>query len=365
MGEPLYVPVLPTTRAARTAYTRLDRRVRQRIAPLWTVVPRLGPERARGLHPVPDPEAGQVGLHTWLTPRIDGLVAATGDHGGWVDATHVERLVDASATGLWNLMTSSRLRLITGPERDIRHQRHAADLAFLSGRGLGIRVLLDNPPDEPRSTQLLALIERLRLPPSQLDLLLDVGPAHDPVEAGKTALMALDLLGPLVPWRTVVLTSGSFPRVLENLATQPRRIIRRHDWDLYRSVRDARPALSSRVIYGDYSVEHVFSANMAAVRHRGPGWGLLRYTAPDTFLVAQVPTRGPGHVSRARAGARWIVESDSFRAPDGIHGSEGERWLHASAHGDGPDGSGNAEKWMQVGHIQHMNFVVDQLAGLG
>jgi hypothetical protein len=66
---------------------------------------------------------------------------------GWVDAAHVECHVGAWASSLWRLTTRSTLRLVTGPERDREHQRHAADLAFMSGRGLGIRVLVDDLPE--------------------------------------------------------------------------------------------------------------------------------------------------------------------------------------------------------------------------
>ncbi|MGY5126474.1 beta family protein [Streptomyces nigrescens] len=365
MVEPSYVPVLPTTRAAQSAFSHLDIRVRRRIAPLWTVVPRVGPERIRGTRPAPDPDTDPTELRRWLLPRMNSLVDVMADAGGWVDAAHVECLLEPSATSLWHLATKSSLRLVTGPERDPNQQRYIADLAFLSGRGLGIRVLLDGPPDEAHAAELLSLVERLRQPPDLLDLILDVGPVVDPLGSGRTAVLALDLLAPLVPWRTVVLASGAFPRTLEDLNTQPFRVMERHDWQLYRSVRAARPDFPRKVTYGDYSVEHVCSANLAPARHPGPGWGLLRYTTAESFLLARAPTRGPGHVSRARATARWIVEGGSFRGVDGAGPSAGEQWLHSCAYGDGPRGSGNAEKWIQAGHNQHMAFAVSQLAAAG
>ncbi|MFI1333535.1 hypothetical protein ACH4U7_26225 [Streptomyces sp. NPDC020845] len=72
------------------------------------------------------------------------------------------------------------------------------------------------------------------------------------------------------------------------------------------------------------------------------------------------------------------MEPGAFRGTDGTDGTDctdgtdgtdgnalsgGERRLHACAYGDGPDGSGNAETWIRVGHTQHMNFVVHQLSG--
>ena len=298
-------------------------------------------------------------LNRWLASRVDPVIEVMDGTPGWVDAAHVECHVEAWAPSLWRLTTRSNLRLVTGPERDPNHQRYAADLAFMSGRGLGIRVLLDDLPDGHLATELTDLIRRLCLPASQLDLLLDIGPVMDAPDAGKRALGALDLLGTLVPWRRLVLMSGAFPRALGDLDVRPTRIVERHDWQLHGALRAARPGFRRNIVYGDYSVEHALSANIPSVRQPGPGWGLMRYTSPEGFLVARAPTRGVDHGPRARDMARWIVESGGFRR---LGQSEGERWLHRCAYGEGRSGSGNAEKWIQVGHIQHMNFVVSRLA---
>ena len=361
MVEPIYVPVLPAKRDAWNAYAQLDLRVRRRIAPLWTLVPHIGTERTRGERTTPDPDSDQTALGTWLTPRMDQLCEAMDGKTGWVDAVHVEGSISGAAVGLRRLMTRSSLRLVTGPERHPTLQRYAADLAFLSRRGIGIRVLVDAPPDEPCSTELLRLLDRLCLPPSMTDLILDLGAVADSTEASKTAIAALDLLGALVPWRTVVMTSGAFPRVHDSPGAESAYIAERHDRQLYQAVRAARPAFPRAVVYSDYSVEHAFSANVPHVQDRGPAWGVMRYTTPDAFLIGRAPTRGGDpvdRVDRVRATARWITESDAFRGADY---SDGDSWLHGCAHGEGSKGSGNAETWIKMGHIQHMSFVVDQL----
>lgn len=363
MVEPIYVPVLPTRRDAWEAYEQLDLDVRRRIAPLWTIVPRTGLERTRGEWAAsePDPGNGQAELNSWLTPRMDRLVEAMGDRPGWLDAVHVEGGVHGAAVSLWRLMSRSRLRLVTGPERHPALQSYAADLAFLSRRGMGIRVLVDAPPDEPLSTELLSLLDRLCLPPSLTDLILDLGAVTDAEEAGKTAVAALDVLGALVPWRTVVLTSGAFPRVYDSPGGEPFYVAGRHDWHLHGSVHAARSTFPGTVVYGDYSAEHAFSANIPHIRPQGPPWGVMRYTAPDGFLLGRVPTRGGrDRADRVRAMARRITESAVFR---GAEYGDGERWLQECADGEGSKGSGNAETWIKMGHVQHLNFVVHQLMG--
>lgn len=357
MVEPLYVPVLPIRRGAVTAFERLHPDIRQRIAPLWTLTPRVGPERTRGAPMIPDPDTDERALSHWLNRRTNHLIKAMDTMAGWVDTTHIETVTAACAVSLWRLMTRSCLKPVTGPERARRHQRYAADLAFLAGRGLGIRVLLDELPEAPLSTELLKLVDEVRMPPSHLDLLLDAGSVYDVAEAGKRAVVALDLLASLVPWRTVVLVAGAFPRTAETTyETRATSLATRHDWHLRDWVCAARPGQAA--VYGDYSVEHVLSANIPADRSgHGPPWGLFRYTGPDRFLIARAPTRGADRADRVRAMARWIVENEAFRSGPSLDRSAAEAWLESCAYGTGPDGSGNAETWIRTGHIQHLTYV--------
>ncbi|MFC5214729.1 beta family protein [Streptomyces coerulescens] len=361
MTEPMYVPVLPTRPRAWDAYGLLDSRLRRRVAPLWTIVPRTGTERTRGERAVPEPDDEGTLTERWLTPLVDRLIKVMDGAPGWVDAAHAESHVRGSAAALWRLATRSALRLVTGPERDHTLQRHTADLAFLSGRGLGLRLLVDEQPDERCSIELLAMVARLCLVPSRTDLILDMGAATEGDETAKRAITALDLLGTLLPWRTVVLASGAFPRFHDQPGGPFEYSVRRYDRRLHQTVRMARPAFPRALVYGDYSSEHVAAANIPPGNGRyGPPWGLLRYTTPDRFLIARVPTRGSGHVDRVRAMARWIQESEDFRGADC---SEGERWLHECAAGEGAKGSGTPETWIKMGHVQHMNFVVSRLMG--
>ncbi|MEW2435429.1 hypothetical protein AB0952_14820 [Streptomyces caniferus] len=226
----------------------------------------------RGTTLVPDPDSDREGLHHWLTLRLDHLINVMTGLTGWVDTAHVESLLDASAPSLWRLTTGSSLRLVTGPERDPALQWYAADLAFLGGRGLGIRVLLDDAPDEPLSTRLLTLIDR-------------------PV---------------------------CLPR------------------DSTSSWTPARPRTA-----------------MTPARGLSPP----STCSPPSFLGAR---------SCSRPGPSPELPGTSTPSPpkcsDASSACLGERWLHACAYGDGRDGSGNAETWIRVGHTQHMNFIVQQLA---
>ncbi|MEB8339439.1 beta family protein [Streptomyces endophyticus] len=359
MARPMYVPVLGVRRNTMAAFGELPVRVRSRIMPLWTVVPRVG-ERARGVWPERDPDPDPVALDNWLAPKVDHLIDVMDGRPGWIDAGHVEAQTEASAAAVWHVAMRSRLRLVTELERPARLQRYAADLAFLSGQGLGIRVLLDDAPGERRAEELHALIRRLCLPAARLDLILDLGPVADAQAASKTALAAVDLLSSLLPWRAVILAAGGFPQWLEDLDHNPRQYVPRLDWHVYEAVRTARLTSTRNLLYGDYGVEQALAANRPRVEKPGPPWGLMRYTTPETFLVARAPTRGTDRATEVRAVAQGLVDDAAFR---GTEYSEGERWLYDCAHGQGRNGSGNPEIWTRTGHVQHMTWVVDQLSG--
>ncbi|MFJ5258979.1 hypothetical protein ACIQAC_00685 [Streptomyces sp. NPDC088387] len=358
MVEPTYVPVLPVRPRAWAAYEALDPRVRRRTEPLWTLTPHHGPERPRDERYDLDPNDDPAELERWLTPKVDRLVEATDSMPGWLDAVHVESRVRGSAAALWRLASRCNLRLVTGPERDPTLQRHTADLAFLGGRGLGIRLLVDEPPEEHSAACLLDMVDRLCLQPSTTDLILDMGAVAFGDESVKSAIAAVDVLGTLRRWRTVVLVAGAFPRSPEDGPGAPGMYaVPRHDHHLHGSVHAARPSLPRSVVYGDYSVEHAGAAGIPPLAHRyGPPSGLFRYTTPDSFLIARAPLRGgPDRADRVRAAARSMTEAGPFR---GAGYSEGEQWMQKCAEEEGPKGSGNAEMWIKMGHIQHMTFVV-------
>ncbi|MFJ4712412.1 hypothetical protein [Streptomyces sp. NPDC088785] len=356
MARPIYVPALGVRRNTVAAYRALPDRARARIMPLWTVVPRVG-ERTRGEWPQRDPDPDPAALDGWLTERVDALVEAMAGRAGWIDPRHVEAHGEASARALWHVATRSRLRLVTGLDRPERLQRHAADLAFLCGRGLGLRVLVDKEPAVPRAGELLALTSRLCVPPSQLDLLLDVGPVVDAERSAKSAVTAVDLLSGLRPWRSVVLVCGGFPLGPDGGDGHPFQQVPRLDRQVYETVRAARATGMREVVYGDYATDHALSADRPRADEVRPRWGLLRYTTAEHHLLARAPLTGPDRTERVRAAAHRLLRHPEFR---GAAYSEGENWLHACATGTGPRGSGNLETWIRVGHIQHIAWAVEQ-----
>ncbi|MGF6945979.1 hypothetical protein BKA18_005832 [Streptomyces auratus] len=319
--------------------------------------------RSLGHRPAAPADPDPAALTEWLRGKVIEVRKVQQAVPAWLDAFHVEEEPGPVIEGVWALMADSPLRLVTGVERADWQTTACAELARASGNGVGIRVLLPGLPDERHADAVQALLDRIGTTPSiALDLLLDLGAVTDEHHlADKWALRALELFGPLHPWRVVAMMAGAFPRTLpESFRALPEEA-HRFDWDAWHMVRHARPEDPLHVTYGDYSAHHVGGADQPADSGGGPPWGFLRYTTERTFLLVKVPTEGLGHSAVVRSLARHLVEAPDFRGPVC---SAGERWLRDCAYGAGSRGSGNPAKWTWAGHVQHMTYVLRELRKL-
>ncbi|MGW8767529.1 beta family protein [Streptomyces sp. NPDC055815] len=356
MSEPIYVPALPARWSALTAYDQLTPEVRARVAPLWTVAPRVGRARTLGTRPYrpldPDPAA----LAGRLRTALHRLVVAQRGLPAWVDTFHAEDEPWQLGTEFRHGLTGTSLRPVTGVERDVRQQLATAEAARASGNGLGVRVFVHALPDERLRDEVGGLLERIGRAPCPVDLLVDLGGVvdeHRPAE--KWALRSLALLGPLHRWRTIAVVAGSFPRTYPEGYGAPLAEAQRFDWDLWHMLVDGPEQPPVRVTYGDYGADHAGGADRPSTAGGGSPWGVVRYTTDRTFLLGRVPTQGSDHADAIRELVREIVEAEDFR---GAEFSEGERWLVSCADGSGTAGAGNPAVWLRAGHVQHMAQVV-------
>ncbi|MCX5229571.1 hypothetical protein ABZY16_11340 [Streptomyces sp. NPDC006553] len=359
LDDPLYVPALPARRSALDAYDRLPPRVRACVTPLWVVPPRVGRVRTMGRrpsHPL-DPDPASLAAH--LGSALHRIETVQRGRPAWVDAFHVEDEVAHLAPGFRQTPAATALRPVTGVERAVEQQTACAEAARLSGSGLGVRLFLTGLPDERLGDEVGRLLNRIAFAHCPLDLLLDLGAVvdeHRPAE--KWAQRALALLGPLHPWRTVVLLAGSFPPAHPADYGAPLAEAERFDWDVWHMLVDGPDRPAEHVVYGDYGADHPGSHDRPVEADGGSPWGIVRYTTERTFLLARVPTGGPDHADAVRAQAREIVQAEGFRG-DGF--SDGERWLLACATGRGTEGVGRPGVWLRAGHAQHMAQVVRAL----
>ncbi|MFF8381379.1 hypothetical protein ACF07V_35305 [Streptomyces sp. NPDC015661] len=351
MTEPIYVPALPARRSALAAYDRLAPDVRAVVAPLWTVPPRVGRERTPARpssHPL-DPDPAALARHA--RDALALIARVQRDRPAWVDTCHVER--EPGFPGLGAVRPP--LRPVTGIERDTGRQMACAEAARAGGTGLGIRVRRST--GETTAEALCRLLKRIAFARCPLDLLVDLGAVDEGRGADDAALRTLNLLGPLHPWRTVVLLAGAFPRTRPEAYGAPLAETCRADRLLADLVRRAGRGPGPRPLHGDYGAHDAASADRVSDTGDDPFCGALRYTGEQTFLIGEVPPES-GHHLRVRALAREIVTSPEFR---GARYSEGDRWLRACADGRGLRGTGHPDLWICAGHLQHLTHVAREL----
>ncbi|MFE9562869.1 beta family protein [Streptomyces sp. NPDC006487] len=346
MSGPLYVPVLPTRPHAVAAYQQLSPAVQRSVIPLWNLPPHPG---------LP------LDLLTALIRREAHAVSRVQRHRpGWLDAPFAdEPQLGVLAGVMSDLGELSPLRPVTGPGRPEPQQATVLEAARLSGSGVGIRVTLPGEWDDAAARTVRDLLTRVD-PAVETDLLLDLGAVRaDRPDAGKEVLRALDALMPLTPWRTAAVLSGGFPEVTAEMLEQGPRAEPRTDWHVWRELTAGSRDYISWLSYGDYGIQPARSIGREPASGRGgPAWGVLRYTAEDSFVLVKVLARGEDRTAVNRAAARQLAELPGFR---GATASAGETWLRDCARGHGSTGTGNAAVWLRVGNVQHMAYVVRSL----
>ncbi|MGW4850514.1 beta family protein [Streptomyces sp. NPDC004288] len=346
MSGPLYVPVLPAKSHARKAYRQLSPAVQAAVVPLWNLPPRTG------LHP-------DV-LATDVRQDVRDLRRVQRHHPAWVDAPFAdEAQLSLLADALSADVEVSALRPVTGPERPATHQEAMLEHARSTGSGLAVRVMMPGEWDDAVAHGVRDLVARVD-PAVEADLLLDLGAVRaDRPDAAKESLRALDVLLPLMPWRTAAVLGGGFPDVTSRLLESGTAVEPRWDWLAWRELTSSTREFVSRLAYGDYGIDSTRGITRGlSSGNGGPPWGVLRYTTDESFVLTKVPTRGDGRAAAIRAAAREILALPDFRgAPAGA----GEAWLRDCARGHGPEGTGNAAVWLQAGNVQHTTYVARSL----
>ncbi|MGW4123609.1 beta family protein [Nocardia sp. NPDC004711] len=269
-----------------------------------------------------------------------------------------------------------------GTERVVHLHRHMADdlaavpvvttssspeflasvstIADSEGNGACIRLSAEDIANIAQlPIELTRVLSALNLPPSAVDLVIDVGYVDASSIAISSALISSTIphLPHLPQWRNLVLLSGAFPASLSNLSAYvPQRFLR-YDAELWRRVAAATAA--SRVSqFGDYATTHPISGAPVARRSApnlryatGSEWYCLRSDL-DKVLANQTYYR---ICQQLRDETPVVLRSDTF--------SWGDSQIHRSAGSIG--GPGNATSWKAWATSHHLTVVIENLANTG
>lgn len=222
----------------------------------------------------------------------------------------------------------------------------------------------DWPANPPAAVKILEFLSEMRLDPAETDLVLDASEAADNELVIGLVFSAISNLPNVSEWRSVTLTSGSFPKDLTGFQKNGITRLPRYDWNLWQQVRSEAAVEGWRIPdFGDYAVSHpdpILAMNPRLMSISAS----LRYTVSDCWLVAK------GELFKGRGGAgtggsaavnvaKMIASASEFC---GSSYSEGDRWIYQVANEE--SNGGNPERWRRVATNHHLTFVSDSLSSL-
>lgn len=242
----------------------------------------------------------------------------------------------------------------------------AAEVHRRHGAGVCVRLPVhDTAALHVAIDRLAQLVDDLAVEPAEVDLVLDCAEAknadasavHDLV----VAAMEPDEDGTW--WRSVTLSSSSFPNGVGGLPKNEITVLPRHDWHLWSEVaRRVRSAGFEPPDYGDYGIAHPEPPRPLDGRVVKIS-AAIRYSTDQDWLVS----KGEVHSGRGGLGretvppvARLLTEHSGFMGPDY---SAGDQWISDVARQ--VVSPGGATAWRQAGTNHHITLVTKALANLG
>lgn len=209
----------------------------------------------------------------------------------------------------------------------------------------------------PQTWHLFAqLLNHLNLPPHMIDIIVDFGDIQNANDSLKQqALGIINGLAGQAPWRSLILSSTSYPSSQTGIPQHVIHHIPRHEYELWLYV--AQNTSGGRTpCFSDYptasatitSVDPRFMSQYVAVRYSNDiSWIFVKGTA----------VKGNGW-SQTKALCTTLVNSADYQV-FGPGFSWGDQYIFDRA--AGTNRSGGSKEWRKVAHTHHLTLVVRQL----
>ena len=145
---------------------------------------------------------------------------------------------------------------VTGLHRDSHYQEAVSDTISRDRSGVCIRLTIENVGAPEFQTQLLSLLEQLKVKMEQCHLVLDLdAPASFEPVAGFTNMVRglIKRLPELDRWMTYTIIGTSFPRALGKFELGVH-IIKRYEWLFYKELLKTLAPTERKPTFGDYAI---------------------------------------------------------------------------------------------------------------
>ncbi len=251
-----------------------------------------------------------------------------------------------------------RLRAIpvSGLLRSAPYQAAVASAVGTDRRGVCFR-LLESELRNPRlQKDLENLMIRLRVSPSEVDILIDL----KIISEASMSLEAICYRLPFLPeWRSFTVASGAFPKDLSDFEKNEQHELPRLDWRHWREAVAAGSTLLRRSAFGDYTVQFPryepppdFPNTSASIRYAAENhWVIMRGEGvrnPNGSGYAQYPGQ-----------AYLLCERSEFAGKDYCYGDE-----YIYRMGQQTTKPGNARTWIEAAINRHLTLTARQIANL-
>jgi hypothetical protein len=342
-----YFPIMRWKDAEKGALERLSQGAKEKITPLIELVPKsLKIKKTKNDNVVSLFETDPADVKKLsLQKTINEIAATYFPHKIYVDLKYLK------SHKIWKFSVPNNIILTIGfgnPHEDI-----IKDALQTSPNGLCLRLGKDDIESTFFQPRFDRLMRSLGLPKSSIDLLIDLGVTP----RSASLLELLNKIPELDQWRTLILSSGSFPVDLTGLTRNSIETLPRKEWLYWREQTKPLPFGIRRPLYGDYTIIHP--------NYEPPKGGIpscsIRYTGDDIYVVMrgeQVRAGGPGH-EQYNAYAQLLSEHEEFC---GENYSEGDAYIYSI--GQQESQHGNATTWLRASINHHLTHAVHQLSNI-
>lgn len=346
--EPRYVPVLKGKAGEYGALGELPTEVKTAITPVIEIVP---------------PPKNQAGVSKPVTEYLDSEAERIADRWGhkpvFVDACHLSHCAvrEGEPYPLVRLCDCARERGLhvipvaaTGAPNAILHA--AARAHRIDQHGVCLRERPEKILAVGFTDELNRALDDLDVGPAGVDLIVDLAYlSQEPTLMARYAASAIERLPHRNSWRSLTLTTSSFPMSLSHLPPGIHQLVR-SEWILWKELRHLLQSGDRLPRFGDYAVVHPELRDGG-----GLGSATIRYTTDQEYVIVRrrsLRKHGFGEYTRA---ARDLVHQEAFAAGTS---SWGDAFVRECAKGTSKTGSQTS--WIKAGVNHHLTFVALQLA---
>lgn len=251
-----------------------------------------------------------------------------------------------------------RLIPVTGIARGAAHQDAVRTAIATDGRGVCIRVLIDQVNGE-LGAKLDNLLDSLAVAKENVDIIVDFGPMEPRfLPSYMTVYPQLtNAVNALGQWRTLTIAGCAFPSSLSGMQADATHRLPRTEWQAWSSSVVAG-TYQRRPTFGDYAIDspEYASLNFRVITISAA----IRYTHDAQWVVVKghgivkgAPNQFPGLARILRGLPEYCGPAFSW----------GDQYIDDCATGSSA-GPGSGTTWRQVATNHHLTFAVNQIANL-